>query len=77
MLIEADKLIYETLPYFQTTSNVNENEIFNTFESINVKATQSTNQRNDVKKVVFNLKENSPYIQIPKEQLKTPNIIGL
>lgn len=82
LLIEADKIIGETLPYFQTSSNTNEVKTSKAFKSKqnNTRITLINNspkiQRNDTKKVIFNLKNNSQNISIPEKQSKTSEICG-
>lgn len=61
LLIEADKIISETLPYFQTTSNTNKSKASKDFNDSKMSSTNklmSKNHQNDTKKVVFNLKNN-------------------
>jgi len=71
LLIEADKIIGETLPYFQTSSNSNKVKTSKDFKSIqnNTKITPSQPkvQRNDTKKVIFNLNNNSQSTSIPEK----------
>lgn len=71
LLIEADKIICETLPYFQTSSNTNKVKTSKDLKSIqnNTKFTpiQPKVQRNDTKKVIFNLNNNSQSTLIPKK----------
>ncbi|CAI6361867.1 unnamed protein product [Macrosiphum euphorbiae] len=73
LLIEADKIIGETLPYFQTSSNTYTNKVITSkdFKSIqnNTKIipTQPKVQRNDTKKVIFNLNSNSQSTSIPEK----------
>jgi len=81
LLIEADKIIGETLPYFQTSSNTNKVITPKDFKNIQkytrITPTQSKIQRKDTKKVIFNLKNNSQSILIPKKNFKSTEINGL
>ncbi|VVC37000.1 Hypothetical protein CINCED_3A016617 [Cinara cedri] len=73
LLIEADKLISETLPYFQTNTNTNTalNDFSNTKINSMTKTAQLKNQQNETKKVVFNLKTNTQSTKIPEKSSKT------
>lgn len=83
LLIEADKIIGETLPFFQTSSDTNKVKTSKDFKSIqnNTKVTpiQPKIQRNDAKKVNFNLNSNnSPHSSIiPEKHSKASEIYGL
>ncbi|XP_060877624.1 repetitive organellar protein-like [Metopolophium dirhodum] len=74
LLIEADKIIGETLPYFQTSSNTNKVITSKNFKSIQnntkITPTQPKVQRNDTKKVIFNLNSNSQSTLIPEKHSK-------
>lgn len=59
LLIEADKIINETLPFFQKISNVN--------KVVTSKDVKSTKIQVDTKRVVFNLKNDYQCITIPKK----------
>lgn len=76
MLIEADKIISETLPYFQKSSSSNKVKASKNFNDIKLssinKTIASKSNQNDTKKVVFNLKNN-----FNKVQEKTLEISGL
>lgn len=74
LLTEADKIIGETLPYFQTTSITNIVKNSKDLKSIQI---QPKIQRNDTKKVIFNLKNNSQNIIIPKKYPKPSESYGL
>lgn len=80
LLVEADKIINETLLYFQTTSNSNEVKSSKDIENIAVnsnaqpKCTKS--QQNEIKKVAFNLKNNSQSINIPDKHTKRSENCG-
>jgi len=78
LLIEADKIIGETLPYFQTSSNTNKVITSKDFNSIQnntkITPTQPKVQRNDTKRVIFNLNSNSQSTSI---QEKHSEIHGL
>lgn len=80
LLIEADKIISETLLYFQTTSNSNEVKSSKDVENIvfnsNTKSTLSKSQQNETKKVVFNLKNNAQNINIPEKHAKISDNCG-
>lgn len=80
LLVEADKIISETLLYFQTTSNSNEVKSSKDVENIavnsNAKSTLSKSQQNETKKVVFNLKNNSLNTNIPENHAKTSENCG-
>lgn len=80
LLIEADKLINETKPYFQTISN-NKGEIPKDLKSKNInftiKTTQSKYQQSDKKRVVFNLKNSPHNVTISKKHFKTSKINGI
>lgn len=73
LLIEADKLIYETQPYFQTTSNQNKVKTSTDFESYNQTIKSETIQlkylKNDTNKVIFFFKYNSQSVQNLKNNL--------
>jgi len=81
LLIEADKIIGETLPYFQTSSDTNKFKTSKDFKSIqnNTKVipTNPKIQRNDAKKVYFNLDNNTQSSSIPEKHSKTSEIYGL
>lgn len=81
LLIEADKIISETLPYFQTSSNMNKVKTSKDYKSIQnntkITSTQSKIQKNDTKKVIFNLNNNSQRSSIPEKQSNTSEIYGL
>lgn len=79
MLVEADKLISEILPYFQANSNTNTtlNDFGSAKENSMTPTSQLKNQRNDIKKVVFNLKTNSQNTIIPEKSSKTFETNGL
>lgn len=81
LLIEADKLISETLPYFQTNSNKNKVKSVQDVEIIKnnstIKKTHHTNQQNDTKRVVFNLNNDSKSIKISEKHSKTCENYGL
>lgn len=81
LLIEADKIIGETLPFFQTYSNTNKVKSSKECKSIpndaKIILTQPQFKRNDTKKVIFNLKNNSPSISIPEKHSKTSETYGL
>lgn len=81
LLIEADKIISETLPYFQTISKPNKVKTSTDFESIKVntkhKTTQSKYQQNKTKKMIFHFNNNSQSIEVPKEHPITSKIYGL
>jgi hypothetical protein len=76
LLIEADKIISETLPYFQTSSSLNKVKSSKDFNDIKMSPINKTiankNNQNDTKKVVFNLKNN-----FHKVQEQTSEISGL
>lgn len=76
LLIEADKIISETLPYFQTNSNSNKVKASKDFNDTQMSSTNKTipskSHQNDTKKVFFNLKNNSQ--KIPES---TSEISGL
>lgn len=80
LLIEADKIIGETLPFFQTYSNTNKVKSSKECKSIpndtKIILTQPQFKRNDTKKVIFNLKNNSPSISIPEKHSKTSETYG-
>ncbi|XP_015363636.1 PREDICTED: uncharacterized protein PFB0145c-like [Diuraphis noxia] len=80
LLIEADKIIGETLPYFQTSSNINKVKTSKDFKSIQnntkIKPTQSKTQKNDTKKVIFNLNNTSQSSSIPEKLSNTSEICG-
>ncbi|XP_025415446.1 uncharacterized protein LOC112687105 isoform X2 [Sipha flava] len=67
LLIEADKIISETLPYFQTSSSLNKVKSSKDFNDIKMSPINKTiankNNQNDTKKVVFNLKNNFHKVQ--------------
>lgn len=75
--MEADKIISETLPYFETMSKQNKVKTFKDLDSINIntkiKSTKSKSQQNDTKKVVFNLKSN----KMPEKHSNIFEIYGL
>jgi len=75
LLIEADKIIGETLPYFQTSSNTNKVKTIQ--NNTKIIPTQSKIQKNDTKKVIFNLNNNSQSSSIPEKQSNTSKIYGL
>lgn len=82
LLIEADQIIRETLPYFQTNLNENKIETSKNVESMKttnamVNTFQSKNQHNNTKRVVFNLKRNSESVEIPEKHSKTSKVNGL
>jgi len=81
LLIEADKIIGETLPYFQTSSNINKVNTSKDFKSIQnntkITSTQYKIKKNDTKKVIFNLNNNYQSSSIPKKQSNTSEIYGL
>lgn len=76
-MIEADKIINETLPYFQTTSKKDKVNTSKDLDSIKVnteiKTAKSKSQQNDTKKVVFNLKSN----KMPEKNSNISEIYGL
>lgn len=76
LLIEADKIIGETLPYFQMSSNSNNIRSLEDFGKVssNVKTSLSKSQLNETKKVVFNLKNN--YQSIPDKHRSTSENCG-
>ncbi|KAE9540857.1 hypothetical protein AGLY_004102 [Aphis glycines] len=80
LLIEADKIIDETLPFFQTYSNTNKVKSSKDCKSIpndtKIILAQPQFKRNDTKKVIFNLKNNSPSISIPEKRSKTSKTYG-
>lgn len=79
LLNEADKLINETLPYFQTFSNGNEIKASNNFESVivNTETTQPKYQQKDTKKVVFNLKNDFQRVKMSEKHSKMSELCGL
>lgn len=81
LLIEADKIINEILPYFQTTSKPNKVKTSTDFESIKANTriitTQPKPQQNNIKKVVFNSNYNSRSIYVPEQHPIKSEIYGL
>jgi len=81
LLTEADSLIRETLPYFQTTLKKNKINISNNVENITINPVIKTkplkSQYNDTKKVVFNLKNNSHRVKVPDKHIQMSTINGL
>lgn len=79
LLIEADKLISETLPYFQTISNKNKVKSLQDVDIIKINSTikKTQHKNHDTKKVVFNLKNDSKSIKIPEKHSKTRENYGL
>jgi len=81
LLIEADKIIDEILPYFQTTSKPNKVKTSIDFECIKANTrtitTQSKPQQNNTKKVVFNSNNNSRIIYVPEQHPIKSEIYGL
>lgn len=79
LLSEADKIISETLPYFQTFSNGNEVKVLNNFERVivNAETTQPKYQQKDTKKVVLNLKNDSSCVKISGKHSKMSESCGL
>lgn len=81
LLTEADKLISETLPYFQTISINNKGETSKDIRSIKINSSIKTAQfkylQSDKKRVVFNFNNDSKSITIPKKHYKTSKINGI
>lgn len=81
LLIEADKIIDEILPYFQTTSKPNKVKTSTDFENIKantrIMTTQPKPQQNNTKKVVFNSNNNSRSIYVSEQHLIESEIYGL
>lgn len=79
LLSEADKIISETLPYFQTFSNENEVKVSNNFENdiVDTKTTQPKYEQKDTKKVVFNLKNDSPCVIMSEKHSNISESCGL
>lgn len=80
-MIEADKIISETLPYFQTTSKQYDISTFKNVDNIKVhtkiKTTKPKSQQNDTKKVVFNLKSNLQNNEMSEKCSNISDIYGL
>ncbi|XP_025194605.1 interaptin-like [Melanaphis sacchari] len=78
LLIEADKIIGETLPFFQTYSSTNKVKSSKDCKSIQnntrIILAQPKIERNDTKRVIFNLKNNSQCILTPEKHSKTSKI---
>lgn len=81
LLVEADQLISETLPYFQTNSNSNKIKVSKNIERMKsdnvINTVQPKTQNNNIKRVVFNLKSNSESVEIPEKQSKKSDVNGL
>lgn len=81
MLIEADRIISETLPYFQTSLNTNKVKNSNGFRSLKANTevipAQPKRLRNDTKRVDFNITNDFKNVKIYQKQSKTSAIHGL
>lgn len=81
LLIEADRIIGETLPYFQTSLNTDKVKNSNDFGSLKANTevipTQSKRLRNNTKRVDFNIINDFKNVKIHQKQSKTSTIHGL
>lgn len=81
LLIEADKIINETLPYFQTISKPNKCKTSTDFENTKVntriETTQLKPEQNNTKRMIFNFKNNPWSIDVLEQHQITSEINGL
>ncbi|XP_026808525.1 interaptin-like [Rhopalosiphum maidis] len=79
LLIEADKIIGETLPFFQTYSNTkvkSSKDSKSIQNNTRIISAQPEIERNNAKKVNFNLKNNSQSISTPEKHSNTTENYG-